>query len=80
VVFDYGYAVREKRVPFSLGPTLIFSEWLVLERYGVRCVKPWRAVLSQVSFPVGGDSDDADQSFRSDADQIGAKRRRALSV
>ncbi|MFN7996338.1 MAG: hypothetical protein U0Q18_22185 [Bryobacteraceae bacterium] len=27
-----------------------------------------------------GDSDDVDQSFRSDADQSGAKRRRALSV
>jgi hypothetical protein len=27
-----------------------------------------------------GDSDDVDQSFRSHADQIGAKRRRALSV
>src|ERR1017187_7629258 len=27
-----------------------------------------------------GDSDDADQSFRFDADQIGAKRRRTLSV
>jgi hypothetical protein len=27
-----------------------------------------------------GDSDDVDQSFRSDADQRGAKRRRALSV
>ena len=26
------------------------------------------------------DSDDVDQSFRSHADQIGAKRRRALSV
>ena len=26
------------------------------------------------------DSDDVDQSFRSDADQFGAKRRRALSV
>jgi hypothetical protein len=29
---------------------------------------------------LSGDSDDVDQSFRSDADQIGAKRRRALSV
>jgi transposase InsO family protein len=28
----------------------------------------------------GGDSNDADQSFRSDADQNGAKRRRTLSV
>jgi len=27
-----------------------------------------------------GDSDDVDQSFRSHADQIGAKRRRPLSV
>jgi hypothetical protein len=27
-----------------------------------------------------GDSDDVDQSFRSDTDQNGAKRRRALSV
>jgi hypothetical protein len=27
-----------------------------------------------------GDSDDVDQSFRSHADQIGAKRRRTLSV
>jgi hypothetical protein len=27
-----------------------------------------------------GDSDDVDQSFRCDTDQIGAKRRRALSV
>ena len=30
--------------------------------------------------PTPGDSDDVDQSFRSHADQIGAKRRRALSV
>ena len=29
---------------------------------------------------AGGDSDDVDQSFRSDADQSGAKRRRAFSV
>ena len=29
---------------------------------------------------LAGDSDDVDQSFRSDADQSGAKRRRALSV
>jgi hypothetical protein len=29
---------------------------------------------------LGGDSDDVDQSFRSDVDQSGAKRRRALSV
>ena len=29
---------------------------------------------------LGADSDDVDQSFRSHADQIGAKRRRALSV
>ena len=29
---------------------------------------------------LGADSDDVDQSFRSDADQFGAKRRRALSV
>jgi transposase-like protein len=29
---------------------------------------------------IRGDSDDVDQSFRSHADQIGAKRRRALSV
>jgi hypothetical protein len=29
---------------------------------------------------IGADSDDVDQSFRSHADQIGAKRRRALLV
>ena len=29
---------------------------------------------------IAGDSDDVDQSFRSDVDQDGAKRRRALSV
>jgi outer membrane receptor protein involved in Fe transport len=31
-------------------------------------------------YELTGDSDDADQSFRFDADQIGAKRRRTLSV
>jgi hypothetical protein len=30
--------------------------------------------------PFGADSNDVDQSFRSDADQFGAKRRRAFSV
>jgi hypothetical protein len=38
-------------------------------------------ILFAAQGPLGaGDSDDVDQSFRCDTDQIGAKRRRALSV
>jgi hypothetical protein len=37
----------------------------------------YREVFSEQS---RADSDDVDQSFRSDGDQSGAKRRRALSV
>ena len=36
--------------------------------------------LTVSMFVQDADSDDVDQSFRSHADQIGAKRRRALSV
>jgi hypothetical protein len=38
----------------------------------------WAAETANL--PKAADSDDVDQSFRSHADQIGAKRRRALSV
>jgi hypothetical protein len=37
-------------------------------------LRPWFGAMQDA------DSDDVDQSFRSHADQIGAKRRRALSV
>jgi hypothetical protein len=40
----------------------------------------WRKGLYYDFKPLGAHSDDVDQSFRSDADQFGAKRRRALSV
>jgi peptidoglycan/LPS O-acetylase OafA/YrhL len=52
----------------------------VLELDGLRAFAIIPVIFSHC-YPVeGGDSDDVDQSFRSHADQIGAKRRRTLSV
>jgi len=47
-----------------------------------RLQAPWGVLLlaEPQNAETGGDSDDVDQSFRFDADQIGAKRRRPLSV
>ena len=49
-------------------------------RFGVPVLISVVAMWQLASGNRPGDSDDVDQSFRSPADQIGAKRRWALSV
>ena len=56
------------------GTSPLFDVWVAHDSSG----SPG-SLIEQIGFDVG-DSDDVDQSFRSDADQFGAKRRRALSV
>jgi hypothetical protein len=74
-------ARRESRERMALTPTR-FS-------VGVACTNPggWAGSPRRDPKPEnsarrnwGADSDDVDQLFRSDADQSGAKRRRAFSV